>query len=748
MSRFIARTAVVGIVSAISFLAFASAALASQPNLDLLSDANIRLDGAVDANNAGYSVAGAGDVNGDGRDDVIVGAPGASNNGRDFSGSAYVVFGSASPTSVDLLAANFPLSKGFRIDGAADGEQAGWSVAGAGDVNGDGRDDVIVGAPGASNNGRNFSGSAYVVLGSASPTNVDLLPANFPLSKGFRIDGAVAGDAAGVSVAGAGDVNGDGRDDVIAGAFNASNNGRNFSGSAYVVYGSASPTNVDLLAANFPLSTGFRIDGAVASDQAGISVAGAGDVNGDGRDDVIVGVPNAGNNGRDFSGSAYVVLGSASPTNVDLLPANFPLSKGFRVDGAVASDNAGYSVAGAGDVNGDGRDDVIVGAPGADNNSRTGSGSAYVVYGSASPTNVDLLAANFPLSKGFRIDGAVANDSAGRSAAAAGDVNGDGRDDVIVGAPGADNNSRPGSGSAYVVYGSASPTNVDLLPANFPLSKGFRIDGAVEPDVAGHSAAGAGDVNGDGRDDVIVGAHDADNNGRSDSGSAYVITGDSDQDGVRDDTDNCRSTANPTQANNDNDALGDACDQDDDGDGAADSADNCPNLATASQADTDGDGIGDACDPDDDNDGVADSTDNCRLDSNPDQANVDGDAHGDACDTDNDNDGVADKSDNCALAPNADQADADADGIGDGCDPTDNRPPAAHCIVPSIKRGSSLRATRTALADADCTLGKVTKAHSRSVPRRKLIKLKQKAGTVLDAGSAVGVVLSKGPKPD
>lgn len=475
-------------------------------SIDLLVRAGLRIDGAAAEDYAGFSdlVAGAGDVNGDGRQDVIMGAVGADANGRANSGSAYVIFGRASATSVDLATLG---SVGFRIDGAFAGSPAsGFSVAGLGDVNGDGRSDVVVGLATATHRGRPGSGTAYVVFGKTSATPVDLAALG---AGGFRIDGAAASDQAGRSVAAAGDVNGDGRPDVIVGADEADSNGRPESGSAYVVFGKASTAPVDLAALG---GDGYRIDGAAARDAAGQSVAGAGDVNGDGRPDVVVGAPAADPNGRTSSGSAYVVFGKASRTTVDLAALG---AGGFRINGVLAQDFAGWSVAGAGDVNGDGRPDVVIGAPANVGLNRRGGG--YVVFGKASSTTVELAALG---AGGFHIDGARGDDATGRSVAGAGDVNRDGRPDVIVGAPGADFNGRFGSGSAYLVFGKATTAAVSLAALG---ARGSRIDGAAAGDQAGASVAGAGDVNGDGRPDVVVGAPSADPSGRQDAGSVHLV---------------------------------------------------------------------------------------------------------------------------------------------------------------------------------------------------------------------------------
>ncbi len=354
----------------VAFLGLSAPAQAIPP-VDLLTDFNLRIDGANDIDLAGHSVSYVGDVNGDGLDDVIVGASAADNNGRRDSGSVYVIFGDPSRTgTIDLDNIGTPgHMEGFRIDGAQAGHNTGgWSsISDAGDVNGDGLDDMIIGVKLANYNGY-WSGSAFVVFGKASNWNtVDLADIGTPgNAEGFRIDGVDQNDLAGKSVSGTGDVSGDGYDDVIVGARLVANNGRQASGSAYIVFGDPNRTGtIDLADIGTPDNEeGFRIDGARAGDEAGLSVSGAGDVNGDNIPDVIVGAPGADNIGLS-SGSAYVVFGKVSNWNtVDLADIGTPdNAEGFRIDGASRGDEAGWSVSGAGDINGDNIPDVIVGAP-------------------------------------------------------------------------------------------------------------------------------------------------------------------------------------------------------------------------------------------------------------------------------------------------------------------------------------------------------------------------------------------------
>ncbi len=521
----------------LGLLLLAGSASAGGP-ISLLTEANLRIDGAAANDNAGISVAAAGDVNGDGRDDIVIGAWNADHNGRTDSGSAYVVYGAAAPSNVDL---NSLGSAGFRIDGAAAGDNAGFSVHATDDIDADGRDDIVVGAPNADNNSRTDSGSAYVVYGqqAADPADVDLAQigtGGSAAARGMRIDGAAAGDVAGVVVAGAGDINHDGRYDVAVAARGADgviSVSRVNAGVVYVVYaqGTGDVPDIDLAGLTGAATTrGMRIEGGSQNSQIGSAVSSVGDFNGDGHDDLAMGAQL---DGISATGLAWVIYGQqvADPADVSLAA---PGSRGMQVTGAAGNDGLGISVAGAGDFNGDGRSDLIVGALFADNNSRSSSGSAYVIYGeqAADPTDVNLATGS--ATRWMRIDGASANDRTGASAAGDGDINGDGRDDVLVGAPLADGGGRSDSGSAYAVYGqgTADPADLDLAQITGSAeTRGLRIDGAsssnntVNPAGAGASVAIIADLDADGRAEPAIGAPQADNSGRTDSGSAYVVYG-------------------------------------------------------------------------------------------------------------------------------------------------------------------------------------------------------------------------------
>ena len=478
-----------------------------------------RLDGVAEYTYSATSVSSAGDVNGDGFDDLIIGAPAADPNGIN-SGSSYVVFGQASGFASSINLSTLDGITGFRLDGVTIQDQIGRSVSSAGDVNGDGYDDLIIGANSADVSGITGAGSSYVVFGRASGFASTFNLSTLDGTNGFRLDGVELGSQSGISVSGAGDVNGDGFDDLIIGASGA-NFGPPFFNGSYVVFGQASGFASSINLSSLNGSTGFRLDGGMQVERIGLSVSSAGDVNGDGYDDLIVGAPGPSFGGTS-TGSSYIVFGQASAFASSITLNALDGTNGFRLDGASANDFSGFSVSSAGDVNGDGFGDLIIGSPGADLNGNL-SGSSYVLFGRASGFASAFNLNALDGTNGFRLDGVTTGDESGYSVSSAGDVNGDGYDDLIVGASRADPNGLY-SGSSYVVFGRASGFASSINLSTLDGSTGFRLDGVTTNDSSGISVSGAGDVDGDGFDDLIVGARRADPNG-GESGSSYVIYG-------------------------------------------------------------------------------------------------------------------------------------------------------------------------------------------------------------------------------
>ena len=488
---------------------------------------------------SGRSVASAGDINGDGIDDLIIGSRYASPNGIS-AGASYVVFGKDTATAGDfaaeLEASSLDGSNGFRLDGQGISSRSGFSVSSAGDINGDGIDDLVIGAPlyGGSDEGR-----AYVVFGKNTAIAGNTFPATLALSSlngtnGFRFDGQDADWELGISVAAVGDFNGDGADDLAIGAgsglrgifvFSANDAPRLPNGDFRPSYDLVEFANYQFFFGT--MEPNFRCRCSVAS---------AGDVNNDGIDDLIVGSIETW-----FEPiSSYVVFGTPTIIPTILQTSDLDGTNGFRLQGETTSDGFSYSVSSAGDINGDGIDDLIVGAYAADPDGRTNAGSSYVVFGKDTG-----IAGNFPATlsvssldgtDGFRIDGVSSNNASGTSVASAGDINGDGFDDLIIGAPGYLSTS---TNKSYVVFGKNTAIVGNAFPATLALSDldgshGFRIDGPVDAgrgvpinDLLGRSVAAAGDVNGDGIEDLILGAPGIDPNPDipGTEGVSYVVFG-------------------------------------------------------------------------------------------------------------------------------------------------------------------------------------------------------------------------------
>ena len=205
---------------------------------------------------------------------------------------------------------------------------------------------------------------------------------------GFRLDGINAGDHSGDSVSSAGDVNGDGFDDLIIGAYGGDPGGHRGAGESYVVFGKSDGFGSAVDLSTLDGITGFRLDGVDADDLSGSSVSNAGDVNGDGFDDLIVGASLAAPDGDSSAGESYVVFGKSGGFGSALDLSTLDGTTGFRVDGIDAGDQSGRSVSSVGDVNGDGFDDLIIGAPYGDPGGDYAAGESYVVFGRATPIAV------------------------------------------------------------------------------------------------------------------------------------------------------------------------------------------------------------------------------------------------------------------------------------------------------------------------------------------------------------------------
>jgi hypothetical protein len=478
----------------------------------------VRLIGASDGTNSGTSVAIIGDFDADGTKDFVGGAPQMGNKG-----AVFIILGAAHTTEIDTSSFTSG-SGGMKIVGANFGDQLGYSVGAAGDVNDDGYDDCMCGAPGAGTVLRLKAGIVYMIFGKGGPYS-DLVLSSFSAgNSGFPIVGGAAGNQLGFCTSclrGAlGDVNGDGFADFAIGSTNADYASRNEAGTVYIIYGRASTavvTSIDL--ASSLAGKGIKIGGAAAGNHVGSAISGAGDVNDDGVHDLIIGCTGCDPQGRVDAGAAYLIYCSHSMTDIDL--AEYTQRAIVRIAGASSGDLLGASVCDSADVNGDGFADLLLGAPGTETEYGVETGCVHVIYGASNnlPTDVDL-AAHEAGPTSYTICGTEEGGRLGTAVASAGDVNQDGFDDMLLGAGGND-------GTAYILPGSDNLPIFDIHLTNDTSMIMFTAPNAESG--LGLSLDGGYDLTGDGIADVLLGAVTSDpipllgGVPRTDAGATYLV---------------------------------------------------------------------------------------------------------------------------------------------------------------------------------------------------------------------------------
>jgi hypothetical protein len=469
-------------------------------------DMTAMIIGANAGDRAGGAVSLGGDLNNDGVGDLVVGA--SRYNGEGLSlGGAFVFYG---PVNTDMSTEDADVI----LTGEADHDRAGCAVDIVGDTNGDGYDDLLVGAY-VEDSGGDAGGAAYLVLGpigGASFTGSLMSLADAEI----KLIGEIGGDEAGYSVSGAGDINNDGIADVIVGAYKASPPGRSEAGMAYAIFGpivddedGSADGYVDLSFAN------MQISGASGGDQLSHSVSGAGDINNDGYDDLLLGAPNA-TSGTTYTGAVFIVLGGSGGAvegDIDLVT-----DADARYVGVNGADQAGFAVAAAGDVDDDGYDDFAVGAPGYDQ-AGSESGAVFLVLGGTDAVCSGVGACeDFYLSSADTIIIGERNDDfAGSSVDGGADLNDDDVPDLVVGAR-LEDSTASDAGASYIMFGPFDSGTVDLS-----ISDG-KFSGGVATDWLGASVSAGMDVTGDGVDDMMLGAPNRDDVG-TEGGAAFLVAG-------------------------------------------------------------------------------------------------------------------------------------------------------------------------------------------------------------------------------
>ncbi|PKB17160.1 HYR domain-containing protein [Flavobacterium sp. 5] len=471
------------------------------------------VEGKTANDDLGDATQSAGDINGDGIADIMIGAPGVDFGGLTDVGEIYVIFGGTgiSASTFDVTTLNG--TNGFVIRGTVQDERLGEMISTAGDFNHDGVDDIIVG----DNFNLNGQGTAFIFYGS----KMGFLPVydkttlNTTNSVVITVDNFTYTKVRDVSYAG--DINNDGVADVIINMYG--NDKANY----YVVFGQSGISNLSTSALDGV--NGFYILGftQIWSGQESTG-SNAGDINNDGIDDLVLGLPAYNEAGDGYAGRVVVLFGKTSGFPALLQMDNMSASDGFIITNSGSYSRMGKSVAAAGDFNNDGIDDIIIGASGKKVNNLQNAGEVYIVFGRSTTFPFTFSVSSLTAATGITIQSKSAYSNFGQVVNGLKDVNNDGKNDVIIAAP--NGGGKANNGVVYVVFGSSIPTATiaqDMIYGTV----GYQVYNDVNyssDSNFGNDAAGIGDFNNDGINDFIVGSI-----GKSSyyykKGNAYIFYG-------------------------------------------------------------------------------------------------------------------------------------------------------------------------------------------------------------------------------